>query len=615
MDAPVNMPDDASPVRSGNILNSLHTLCERCRLYISGEVGWRLFCGVIYIGLSLFMMSRLGSHWSSHVIGEFGRMEDLEGLLWVQWYFKKALLEGKDFFFSNIIYYPVGYHLGAIIGRFLDAFLSLPLQLIFPGFAYYNVMCVLIFVCNAFSGYWLARTLSLRRSVAFLCGVIYAFNPFVLFEIWHGRLGLAMIFFYPLTVIAIMNVFRRGVARDYLFTVLIITAGVFNYWFNAFICAVFGLFFILWKGFRKEMPLQILLGRALLLFICCAAVLLPIVLLLSPSYSSQGQLLHEPFPSFSSVNSSSWDIKFILRASASLVNPFLFSRPAFFPTLILISFLLPLLILFTRKSIPWFWVFCASFFFIFSLGPFLKLGETYLMISEGVPVSLPYIEAYNRIPLFNMFYYPYRLEGIILCTLIPLIGISFDRIFDSRFQSQLSRLMVVGAYVAFFLFEVCIKGYGPLMASEVTIPHFYRTIAGEKGGALINIPISCCHEAILYQIFHQKPILGGPGEFEIRRYPHAYSRFLESNSFLKLFFSMEKKQYLDIEMLKKDVDRLVSLGFTHVVVHQKLFDKMVSKDGKMSYDEVVLLLESLCGSPVSVSDGQALFVLSGGPSE
>jgi len=561
------------------------------------------------------MMSRLGSQWSSHITGELGRMEDLEGLLWVQWYFRKALLEGKEFFFCNIIYYPVGYHLGATIGRFLDAFLSLPFQFIFHGFAYYNVMCMLILICNAFSGYWFARNLFMRRSVAFLCGVIYAFNPFVLFEIWHGRLGLAMVFFYPITVIAIMNVFRRGMARDYLSAVLIITAGAFTYWFNAFICALFSLFFIIWKAFRKEIPLQILFGRALLFLIICAALLLPIMLLLSPSCSSQGLLPSEPFPSFSSVNSSSWDIKFILRASASLVNPFLFSRPSFFPTLILLSLLIPVLVLFTRKGIPWLYVFCAMFFFIFSLGPFLKTGETYLMISEGVPVSLPYISAYNQIPMFHMFYYPYRLEGMILCMLIPLIGFSFEQIFDSRFRSQRFRLLVVGAYAAFFLFEVCIKGYGPLMASEVRIPSFYRTMAAEKGGALINIPISCCHEAVFYQIFHQKPILGGPGEYEIRRYPHEYSSLLESNSFLRLFFLMEKKQYLDIEMLEKDKDRLVSMGFTHVVVHQKFFDKMISREAKMSYDEAVLLLESLCGSPVSISDGQALFILSRGPSE
>ncbi len=561
------------------------------------------------------MFHRLFGHWRSHIVGEFGLMQDLEGLLWTQWYFKKALLEGKDFFFTDLIYYPVGYHLGAIMGRFLDAFLSLPFQFMFPGFIYYNIMCLLIPVCNALSGYWLARTLSFRRIVALLCGVIYAFNPFVLFEIWHGRLGLAMIFFYPLMVIVIMSVFRRGMARDYLFAMLVIAAGVFTYWFNAFVCAFFALFFILWKTFKREMPVKVLLTRVLLLFICSVAAMLPIILLLSPSYSSQGLLPTEPFPAFSAVSSASWDIQFILKSSASLVNPFLLSRPAFFPTLILLSFIFPLFFLFAKKDIPYFWIFCALFFSTLSLGPFLKAGDTYPMISDGVPFKLPYIMAYNRIPFFFMFYYPYRFEGIILCMLIPLMGISFDRIINSRFCSETYRPVVVVAYIVFFLAEVCIKGYGPVMVSEIRIPSFYGKIAAEKRGAIINIPISCCHDAILYQIIHQKPILGGPGEYEVRRYPPAYRSFLDDNSFLLLFFSMDKKQYLDIEKLKKDRDLLVSRGFTHVVVHQKLFEKMVTKDGKMSYDEVILLLESLCGAPVSVSDGQAFFRLSGRPSE
>ena|GEM_PF-1862311 len=596
-------------------MSSLRRLCGHCRLFLSGESGWRLFCGVIYLGLSALMMCRLGLHWRSHVIGEFGRMEDLEGILWAQWYFKKALVEGRDFFFTNLIYYPVGYHLGAMMGRFLDAFMSIPLQFIFPGYLYYNVMCLLILFSDALSGYWLARVLSQRRSVALICGAIYAFNPYVLFEICHGRLGVAMIFFYPLFVIALINVFKRGIARDYLLASAVAAVGASAYWLNALLCASFAFFFVLWKAFRREMPARVLLGRALLLGLCCSALLLPLVLLLSPSYSSQGVLPAEPFPSFSSAGSSSWDIRYILAASAPLVNPFVFSQPSIFPTLLILSFTVPVLLLFAARRVPWFWMFCALFYFIFSLGPFLKIGGTNPMLAPGVPVSLPYIAAYNRFPFFHMFYYPYRFDGMVLCMLIPLIGSLFERFFDSRFRSDVSRFAVVAAYIVFLLCEVCLRGYGPMMAGEVRIPSFYRAIAAEKGGALINVPISCCHDAILYQTVHDRPILGGPGEYEVRRYPQAYRAFLDGNSFLQLFFSMDRRQYLDMDGLRRDIGALSALGFRYVVVHRKLFDKMVTKEGKMSCDEVLLIMESLCGPPVSVMDGQALFRLPGRPSE
>ncbi|MDQ7824828.1 MAG: hypothetical protein RDV48_18665 [Candidatus Eremiobacteraeota bacterium] len=579
--------------------------------------------GILLLVLSGYLVCALGviapvlPVIRTHVVGELGLMQDLEGNLWVQWYVHKALSSGISPFYTALDYYPYGCNLLLLLGNMADAFLSLPFQLLFHRWAYFNVMCMAVIIANALSGYALGRTLLFSPAVSFICGLVGALNPYVLFEISHGRVAQSMIFPMMLYLLCALRFFRgTATRRDLFLAALSFVISCLFYWFYGFFLVMVTFLYLCWLLASKERGV---LKKAAALACLSALMLVPVILPYWSAYkhsdSDTGIRFFTDFPPGDSVMNGAFEgnIKYILALSESLRNPFSMTHFSSPPTMVLAIFFLPFAALLFMKGAPRFWGAVFLFFFLISLGPYMKVGDTFYVTALGSPVPLPYLLFYKYLPFFSRLYYPYRMESVMVLSMVIMTGYALSRFMKREGLPLGAKWGIVSLILLLYGGELTLKGYLPVQVSRPCAPAFYSMISREGAIALVNVPIGYCHDAVLYQIYHGKAMLGGPGEFDVMRYPGRYKRFIEENALLCRFFTLEKEHYVPVEELRCDAGKLSLKGFKYVIAHRRFFQAMENPGGKLDYDEAIALLEEVLGPPLASTPGETLFLLPGRP--
>jgi len=142
--------------------------------------GWRLHLALIgaYALLSLALSWPLPLHLSTHLTGD--PSGDTGVYVWNLWHFRHELLQGRDPFYSTLLFAPTGranlsFHNYTVFTNLL----SLPLQPRLGLIATFNVLYLLLGVLNAYAMFLLARHLSGSAVAAGLAGMLFAFSPFL----------------------------------------------------------------------------------------------------------------------------------------------------------------------------------------------------------------------------------------------------------------------------------------------------------------------------------------------------------------------------------------------------------------------------------------------------
>lgn len=138
---------------------------------------------------------------STHLAGD-----DVDVMLnpWADWWTKKALTEGLDFYYTDYIFYPGGASLVFHSFSHIHTGATLLLAPLIGYFAAYNVAILLTRALSGFGMYLLAHRLIGSRPAAFIAGLVFAFCPYHIFQSSHPVLITTQ--FIPLFALALIRI-------------------------------------------------------------------------------------------------------------------------------------------------------------------------------------------------------------------------------------------------------------------------------------------------------------------------------------------------------------------------------------------------------------------------
>ncbi|MDA1315516.1 MAG: hypothetical protein O2968_19480 [Acidobacteria bacterium] len=166
---------------------------------------------LIYLGLAVAMTWPLAADFAGSVPAGAG---DLWQNYWNFWWWKTALLEmGQHPYYCPLIFFPTG---GKLIFHTHSAFnmlVALPITATLGPAAAYNFCILLALWLSGFGMYLLLRELTAEARGAFLGGLVFAFFPQTMEQIFE-HLNLITLQFIPLTMFFFIRLTRRGGVRN-----------------------------------------------------------------------------------------------------------------------------------------------------------------------------------------------------------------------------------------------------------------------------------------------------------------------------------------------------------------------------------------------------------------
>lgn len=486
---------------------------------------------------------------------------ELGGWLWRYWLMKLELsalaaegLSFKEFFLQMIS-----------LGRFPETgniadlyFISWPLDQLFGHPTYYNLKCLLILILNGLAGYRLARVFTPHRPLAFLGGVVLAFNSFVFLELYESGLRQAILWFLALSVGSLERVLARepgtGRLRTGLWAGLMFGLTAAFYWFYGLFLGLFAVARVLlalipliikkeWKALQQVMVGLIALG----------AVALPIAWLFAYPYiyiqtDHTGELPEvqwsTDFPSLEALQNApmrpnTLDENLISSLARVLHSSWTLDylwNPAHPRNVGVVVGVLGLLVALIRLRREWFWAVMVIFFWLHTGGPYLQtLGspqQRSFVKVEGQPIRLPYAYTFKYVPMMSRLFAPYRSAGMMWVLLVVLVIRNLEALRQGAARHRLTQnehVPTAIAYTASVLylgqcfFDIPLAhaigsdnyakaGRGlPITSSILQVHPFYQLLAEEPGRVgIIELPLNIQQDLVnYYQVVHEKKIFKG----------------------------------------------------------------------------------------------------------
>jgi hypothetical protein len=197
-----------------------------------------------YVLVSLAFCWPLPRHLGSEVAG---RYVDARVFQWNNWWVKRALFEGLDLDYSEVIYAPSGVSLVSHNFNWVSSFLSVPLDLVFGPLVSYNLLFLFTLWGPAYAMALLVRSRTGRWDAAFVAGLVYGFFPYHVSGNWDGQMNLANIQWLPLFILFLFRALEpapwRRQVRDALLAGLFLALSALDCWFFLLFMGLWG---VLW---------------------------------------------------------------------------------------------------------------------------------------------------------------------------------------------------------------------------------------------------------------------------------------------------------------------------------------------------------------------------------
>jgi hypothetical protein len=167
---------------------------------------------VLYTALSLFCWQHLvaagvTAHMYRADVGDVGQR------VWFMAWLPFAIAHHTNPFVSTYMFAPHGINVLANASVLFEAFLFSPITELSSPITSVNIACIAAPVVSALSLYFVLRRYEMRRSVAFVGGLIYGFSPALLQSNGLADFNLTWMFFPPLAAYLIDLMFFRQTGR------------------------------------------------------------------------------------------------------------------------------------------------------------------------------------------------------------------------------------------------------------------------------------------------------------------------------------------------------------------------------------------------------------------
>lgn len=429
---------------------------------IINKISSELLVLLIYTFLTLVLTYPLILKISTYLPG----MGDNWQYCWLFWWFKYSLLElGKNPFFTDYIFHPIGMSLGSFDTMPLNSFLSIPLQILFGLVITYNIFFLISFILSAFGVYLLAYHLTKNKLASFISGVIFAFSPQRM-AFSMGYLNLLSIQWLPFYILFLIKFIEKKKKKYVLASAFFLVLTSLSSWYFMVLSFIFTLLFLIWM--HKETVKLFSKRNIRLLIMFFSITFIGIFPFLYPSIRAERAGLLK-----SSIQQADLAAYFVPSKFHTFFGRYiefiqLGNAPPSDMTLF-IGFTVIFLIIFCfikcKNHMINFWKISALFFFLWSL------GSNVIFLGNSTPIYLP---------LFFMKYIPI----INLVTRLPVVSIMFflcSSILSSYAIIKIFHILKKSFKYAPIVFSLClffliIFEYVsiPMFITSVKIPEFYK---------------------------------------------------------------------------------------------------------------------------------------------
>ncbi len=456
------------------------------------------------------------------------------------------------------LFYPIGWDIGFHTGyAWLDGILSLPLQWL--GVPVFYNLHVAVTLWLSFVGLcWLIDTVGREIKYCWLLAPILSaltlWTPFCIEEISMGRptqvywifssLFLGLLLKQPNTTIP--N-YRFGVGIG-----LTLVAACFVYWFGGvsvgFIAGVVMLCTLWQQPHKRSFVIQNITGGVFAVGLSGLLVSQMLLQLWSGENSFE-QLTRQPIRTWGWFDLPIYSIEHLSTTEAWLNMAK--THPSTLPILLFgcVGMLIPIG---WRRRWPWMvgWLLALGI----PLSGAIQVGDWLVPTGQGL---LQWI-----FPLLLRCEYPERM--VVAPTLLSLIvgmqGLTALYQSLSTTKWKLGLLTLVGILACWQLTPPTAKN---LRVSSFVKDEIRFEIAQRFPGAMIDAPFSRSENTYIQQLFHQQPLLGGPGLNRVQ--PPAHKAYCQANGLLKGLEELDQSGETQTIFSQSDITQLIQDGFTVIV--------------------------------------------------
>jgi len=391
-----------------------------------------------YILLVTIVTYPLPFVWRRQLLGHFGSGEQ-DGLVSLFFIWKLFVAEAyrktmmPDFspldileFINHVARFPIEHNPGG----YIPFIIMPPLEKLFPLPGFYNLFILGTFILNGFCFFLLANYLFKHRAVSWILGAGFALSPYLIWHYSQLRIEQLNMYCIPLFILFLLKTVQENTGQWKNAAICGFFLGLTSlfYWYYGMFAVFFAIIYILFhiiQYYKKPDHLKKLIHLLLATFVF-ALVIFPSTIPYMKIYFKG-----ERHPSISAARGyftpgkiSSLYQKNTIKWSVSLDS--IFKQDQFYSIPIIYT-LLALLSLFRLKKVPLFWYGGYLFFFLLSLGPYLKIGDKLVTPCIRLPV---YELFYNFVPFFSRFQWPDRIFAFVMFITLILAGYGLKIILD-----------------------------------------------------------------------------------------------------------------------------------------------------------------------------------------
>ena len=489
----------------------------RWQVHIAALCCYCLFALIVTYPLPLHLGEQIIASGPGQVDGFLG--------VWNIWWGAQAVVQGRDPYFTPLLFYPQGLDLFWQTLSLPQGLLALPLTLALGPLPACNLLILASFTLGGYTAFLFCRYFVAHSGAALVGGAIYAFAPFHMQKVLDAQLEVAAIQWLPLALLAVHRLLDGAVARErplrllgwaMLAGLLLLWVGLGTWYYGLFALIYTGMAAGVWalreaksradeaKGRFSSLPFAASLiawGSAPLLV--WLALMAPRLLGLARSGDTLlGDARTDQYQNFADVvafwlpnpNHPLWGELVSTYYLRLYPDAFLWNV-----SLGLVGTVLALVGLLSdwRRCWPWAALIAAT--------ALLALGSTLRAFGRDSGLPMPYA-LIEHLPGIRNSHRPNHivLITILLIALLATYGV----------QSLIARWPRRGGPIVggLLLAVLAIDGWaGPLPLYSRPVPAYYRTI-GPPQGAILPVPLHLNFsnsENLWYQTVHGWPIVGG----------------------------------------------------------------------------------------------------------
>jgi hypothetical protein len=479
---------------------------------------------------------------------------------WADWWTRKTLNEGLDFYHTDYIFYPQGASLVFHSFSHTNTAISLLFTPLIGRWAAYNLTILLAYILSGFSMYLLCLDLTDCALSAFLAGVVFSFCPYHMFESAHPVLVTTQ--WIPLFAMVFLRAFRDAHTnwlRKSLLAALCFVLNALSSWHLMIMLSGWIALYLFYTLLFERTIWTPNVFWFLLVFVIISVVaispfLWPIVheqLTEDTTYMAVdvenglgNDLLsfivpNRRHPLFSTYFAKVYeDIGFIEK------------RPAY------IGYV-PLILMIVGVSVAHretrFWLGSGLLFFVLSLGAQVTLN--------GKPLhqfDLPW-----AVPIIQLLRHPFRLNILLFFSLSILLGFGARWLYlKMSHKPPILISIILFVVFAFIFLEYLIY---PFPTTPIAYSSIFPQLALEDGDfAVANFPMGRKEAKyyLFYQTIHGKKIVDGV----VSRTPHNAYAFVEADPLMQ---AMRNENVPDL-YIEERLAVLAAQDIRYILVHKDL---------------------------------------------